>query len=143
MCLLSGAGIGWMGDLPLTFDNSKQQQQKHQDNIPPPLLDMIHSVQHSNHGPSHDYLQTLLHVNEELLAESLASNKSCQDETPSTLMRLAPPQQTNQLLITPPLTTIDEINNTTANTSTITNSIAQQQQVINQLSTPPITPRNE
>lgn len=42
----------------------------------PPLFHMMQS----NEGPSHDYLQTLLNVNEELLAQSLASSVNMEDE---------------------------------------------------------------
>lgn len=128
----SGAGIGWMGDLSSTTTTH------YNNNIPTPLLKMIQSGQQPNQGPSHDYLQTLLHVNEELLAESLASNQyneQPEEEELPRITKIVPPQQ--QSIITPPLS-IDEINDTT---TTINHNTSQQ--VLNQLTSPPITPNDE
>lgn len=61
----SGAGVGWMGDM-LYSNSSTTSNNK---SPPPPLL--MPSITSSSE-PSHDYLQTLLNVNDQLLAESLA-----------------------------------------------------------------------
>jgi hypothetical protein len=112
----------------------KEQSNRYRENSPPPLSNM---AQHSNREPSHDYLQTLLHVNEELLAESLSSNISLQEEERPIFMSLVPQQQQHSQLITPPLS-VDEINNTTHTNSIIINN--NQRYSSSHFSTPPITP---
>ncbi|KAG0734870.1 hypothetical protein G6F57_013625 [Rhizopus arrhizus] len=64
----SGAGIGWLGSLDIPTDNSniKQQQQ--------PQPQLLPNVLQPTTGPSPEYLQSLLHMNEALLAQSLANN---------------------------------------------------------------------
>ncbi|KAI8084164.1 uncharacterized protein B0P05DRAFT_536385 [Gilbertella persicaria] len=79
----SGAGIGWMGNLTLNSNStmaasnivatSTNQNKSFSSALPTPLF---HLIQSSTAEPSHDYLQTLLNVNEEILAESLAASSS-------------------------------------------------------------------
>ncbi|GAA5795587.1 hypothetical protein HPULCUR_000948 [Helicostylum pulchrum] len=66
----SGAGIGWMGD------NLYNNTTSNKNMSPPPLMSLMHSVTSDSNEPSHDYLQTLLNVNDKLLAESLASSSA-------------------------------------------------------------------
>lgn len=99
---------------------------------PPPLMSLMHSVTSCSNEPSHDYLQTLLNVNDKLLAESLASSKSnCINydthDHPHLLKASAFVSQHKDLPISPAISQDDESNNTLQLAS------------INQF-TPPVTP---
>ncbi|CAO3690283.1 unnamed protein product [Rhizopus stolonifer] len=59
----SGAGIGWLGSLDIPIPEQAKPQ--------PPLLP---NILQSTTGPSPEYLHSLLNMNEDLLAQSLASN---------------------------------------------------------------------
>ena len=130
----------------------------------PPLFHMMQS----NEGPSHDYLQTLLNVNDELLAQSLASSTNMEGEdlvsnnnnnnnsntrecnvtiaSSSSLknnnnnnnINAFVTQQQKHQLISPLLTEEDQ-------QSGIHSNLYQQQNVLNQsqLATPPITPSEQ
>lgn len=89
--LISGAGIGWLGSLDLvpiiqenTQDTTTKELQTTNSNnnnandksISLPFLSNILS---ENTGPSSEYLQSLLNVNDTLLAQSLANHS---DPTP-------------------------------------------------------------
>ncbi|KAI9483963.1 MAG: hypothetical protein EXX96DRAFT_160239 [Benjaminiella poitrasii] len=72
----SGAGIGWMRDtLHSPMSNTIRQSSivSNNDHNSHFYLIQTENNTNSNLEPSHDYLQALLNVNDELLAESLAS----------------------------------------------------------------------
>jgi hypothetical protein len=123
---------------------------------PPPLLSLLHSVTSSQSGPSHDYLQTLLNVNDELLAQSLASSSNAADSN-SNYDRTDNHSNTQdyhpQLLKAttfvshhlPILPSISQDSSSDENSATNTAAAAlqqQQQAVVNSIVqfTPPITP---
>ncbi|KAI8142387.1 hypothetical protein BJV82DRAFT_495127, partial [Fennellomyces sp. T-0311] len=64
----SGAGIGWMGSLEISVTPLSPESCSPDEVEPKPLLNLMQ--QHPT-GPSPDYLQSLLNVNEALLAQSL------------------------------------------------------------------------
>jgi len=81
----------------------------------------------TNAGPSHDYLQTLLNVNDELLAQSLASSANMEGEIdPDSSNTLSNTREYNITISTPPSSS--NINNT--------NAFVVQQQL--QLISPPL-----
>ncbi|KAI7902631.1 uncharacterized protein BX663DRAFT_435135 [Cokeromyces recurvatus] len=81
----SGPGIGWLGQLDLPTTTSEILTLTHE-----PLFANILSQT----GPSPEYLQSLLNVNEALLAQSLANNPN-----PSTPLLTPVEDQLNDILI--------------------------------------------
>lgn len=83
--LISGAGIGWLGSLdlaPISQDTKQETVRKtvqsnntitNEKSISLPFLTNILS---ENTGPSPEYLQSLLNVNDTLLAQSLANHNT-------------------------------------------------------------------
>lgn len=90
-------------------------------------LPLFHMMQ-TNAGPSHDYLQTLLNVNDELLAQSLASSANVEGEIdPDSSNTLSNTREYNITISTPP---------SSSNTSNTNAFVVQQQQL--QLISPPL-----
>lgn len=141
----SGAGIGWMGDN--LFKESSASN-----DTSPPLMTLMHSVTSSE--PSHDYLQSLLHVNDELLQQSLTStseSSSCNQSSNNSSSigndQMSYPTLVNQTTVAPPQSILpvspispeDDILIT--KDASISRPQPQPQQVINFTQfTPPITP---
>lgn len=79
----SGAGIGWLGSLDLpampTPEETTTTIPRCIENKPHPFMNNMLSA---NTGPSPEYLQSLLNVNETLLAQSLANTHSTPMLTP-------------------------------------------------------------
>ncbi|KAG2209216.1 uncharacterized protein EV154DRAFT_550033 [Mucor mucedo] len=80
----SGAGVGWMGDIMYSNSSTTSMGKS----PPPPLL--LPSITSSSSEPSHDYLQTLLNVNDQLLAESLACSSIDTTNTQSSFIKKSP-----------------------------------------------------
>ncbi|CAO0792003.1 unnamed protein product [Mucor circinelloides] len=139
----SGAGIGWLGDIMSNVSDSDQQDSMvnaapssassysapHSSSsilLKNQSLPLFHMMQ-TNAGPSHDYLQTLLNVNDELLAQSLASSANMEGEIdPDSSNTLSNTREYNITISTPPSSS--NINNT--------NAFVVQQQL--QLISPPL-----
>ncbi|CEP09294.1 hypothetical protein [Parasitella parasitica] len=163
----SGAGIGWMADVlsnPQTLQNDTVANASSSGSVSSigsksktlPLLHMIHT----NAGPSQDYLQTLLNVNEELLAQSLASAIdgdteeliSSNSEYNIVITPPPPPASSSndnistfvaqQQLISPPLTKEDRhsLSQQQPSQKSVTSKSSPYQA---QLATPPITPHEQ
>lgn len=82
-------------------------------------MSLMHSVTSSSNEPSHDYLQTLLNVNDKLLAESLASsaksnyiNYNTHDHPHLLKASAFVSQQQHDLPISPAISQDDESSNT-------------------------------
>ncbi|CAO3617709.1 unnamed protein product [Mucor hiemalis] len=135
----SGAGIGWMGDNLFKESSSRDTS--------PPLMTLMHSVTSSE--PSHDYLQSLLNVNDELLTKSLASTNESNNfnHSSSSINQMYYPSLVNHTTVVPPQQILPispispEDNILITKDATISQQQQQPQQVIHitQL-TPPITP---
>ncbi|GAN08944.1 hypothetical protein MAM1_0233d08464 [Mucor ambiguus] len=144
----SGAGIGWLGDIMSNASSSDQHDNivnaatssssassysapnsSSSSSLKKQNLPLFHMMQ-TNVGPSHDYLQTLLNVNDELLAQSLASSASIVGEIgPDASSALSNTREYTISISPPPLSSnIDSINAFT---------VQQQQQ--QQLISPPLT----
>ncbi|KAL7323792.1 hypothetical protein PS15p_210396 [Mucor circinelloides] len=145
----SGAGIGWLGDIMSNVSASDQQDgmvnaapssassysAPHSSSsmlLKNQSLPLFHMMQ-TNAGPSHDYLQTLLNVNDELLAQSLASSANVEgDIDPDSSSTLSNTREYNITISTPPSSS--NINNT--NAFVVQQQQQQQQQL--QLISPPL-----
>ncbi|KAI8373893.1 hypothetical protein BD560DRAFT_393889 [Blakeslea trispora] len=131
-CSESEINHGWLTNFSLNLNSTSQLKEDTNNKnftgaLPTPLF---HLIQSSNAGPSHDYLQTLLNVNEEILAQSLAASNSSamiddthdspephfvtqQNEMPA-LAIISPPLSHNEVpvnptqLFTPPITPPEE-----------------------------------
>ncbi|KAF1802070.1 hypothetical protein FB192DRAFT_1325778 [Mucor lusitanicus] len=117
----SGPGIGWLGDIMSNASASDQQ-----DDLANQGLPLFHMMQ-ANVGPSHDYLQTLLNVNDELLAQSLASSASMEGDTDPDAANTHSNTREYTITISPPPLSSSNINAL---------AVQQQQQ---QLISPPLT----
>ncbi|KAK4513983.1 uncharacterized protein ATC70_005990 [Mucor velutinosus] len=142
----SGAGIGWLGDIMSNASSSDQQDDlAHEPSssassysathpssssiLKKQSLPLFHMMQ-TNAGPSHDYLQTLLNVNDELLAQSLASSASMEGDVAPDASNTH--SNTREYTITiNPLSSSSNINDISA--------FAAQQQQQQQLISPPLT----
>lgn len=137
----SGAGIGWLGDIMSNASSSDQQDDlvnvssstssysaphsSSSSSLKKQSLPLFHMMQ-TNAGPSHDYLQTLLNVNDELLAQSLASSASIEEDTDPGVSNNHSNTREYSITINPPLS------------SSNINAFAVQQQQ-QQLISPPLT----
>ncbi|KAI8875074.1 hypothetical protein K501DRAFT_234177 [Backusella circina FSU 941] len=126
----SGAGIGWLKDsfyqAPMT-NNKLIKNPKSNNNGSSQVPNLSHLMQSVNTtDPSPDYLLTLLNVNDELVAQSLASLPSSDDTRDS-------PNGSNSFVahlpVSPPLSENDPIPPPTV--------LGRPEQ---QLNTPPVTP---
>ncbi|KAL0143348.1 hypothetical protein V8B55DRAFT_1351761 [Mucor lusitanicus] len=139
----SGPGIGWLGDIMSNASASDQQDDlanvssssassysaphsSSSSSFKKQGLPLFHMMQ-ANVGPSHDYLQTLLNVNDELLAQSLASSASMEGDTDPDAANTHSNTREYTITISPPPLSSSNINAL---------AVQQQQQ---QLISPPLT----
>ncbi|KAL9539791.1 hypothetical protein MBANPS3_010057 [Mucor bainieri] len=143
----SGAGIGWLGDIMSNASASDQHDDlihaassssassysashsSSSSSLKKQNLPLFHMMQ-TNAGPSHDYLQTLLNVNDELLAQSLASSASMDEYTD--------PDASNPHSNTREYTISINAPSSSSNINNISAFVVQQQQQ-QQLISPPLT----
>ncbi|KAI9277409.1 hypothetical protein BY458DRAFT_504895 [Sporodiniella umbellata] len=85
----SGAGIGWLGSLDIPVPESIRPH--------PPLLP---NILHPNTGPSPEYLHSLLNMNADLLAQSLANN-------PTPMLSPSEEQEPHTIVLSPLATPVD------------------------------------
>jgi hypothetical protein len=107
--LYSGAGIGWMGQLdsssntastPLATTETVTESPSNQSptNKAPSHQQLFSNILSPSTGPSPDYLQSLLNVNEALLAQSLAKTDTNNQGINTPLLTSAE-EQLNSLLL--------------------------------------------
>jgi hypothetical protein len=133
----SGAGIGWMGDIFLNSNATNTTTSR----STPPLLPMIQSSVNSNTESCHDYLQTLLNVNNELVTQSLTSPSAnnhrlynTHGDDPNNIASTV----SKHPLLSPPLTETDVVNHgTTANLISQSILRTQRQDSLHQFCSPP------
>ncbi|KAI8370806.1 hypothetical protein EDC96DRAFT_573457 [Choanephora cucurbitarum] len=92
---------GWLPNFSLNLNSTaeiKPEETNKQFTLPTPLFHLIQP----NAEPSHDYLQTLLNVNEEILAQSLAASSKANDTHEPLFVAQIPH------LLTPPITPPEE-----------------------------------
>lgn len=113
----------------------------------PPRLHMEQSV-HSHAQSSHDYRQTVLNANDDIVARSLVTSSPdnrvdyIRDNLTHNIASVTEPQE--QALVSPPLTEANVVNhNTTANLISQSILRTQQQENLHPFCSPSITPKEE
>ncbi|OBZ91866.1 hypothetical protein A0J61_00097 [Choanephora cucurbitarum] len=108
-CKESEINHGWLTNFSLNLNSTTQETNKHY------TTTLFHLIQ-PNAGPSHDYLQTLLNVNQEILAQSLAASSKANDthdNSPEFFVTQPDPLTSHETLkpthlLTPPITPPEE-----------------------------------